>query len=113
MRQDLLALVGDAPLSARRPRPSEIVPGPLHADLAGSYRSEDYGDIRIERDAANDTYRLTMIDKPAYWSFHLTPVEGGFHWRAFGRLIQRQSDNVTMRVLPDGEAQVIQPLLAD
>ena len=113
MRDDLLALVGDTALAATPPRPAEIAPTAAHTALLGRWRTDDFGDVLIARSGKDGSYRLSMIGKPAYWSFHLTPIAGGFHWRAFGRIVERQGDAVTMRALPDGKAKVMQPLLAD
>ena len=95
MKRDLLALVGDEAVALRAPGPEAVEAGALHQELAGHHASESFGDIAIER-SADGAYRLRMIGRPAYWSFHLTPVAAGLHWRAFDRLFVAEAGSVAM-----------------
>ena len=95
MKRDLLALMADEPLVSRASRPEVVAAGETHSGLAGQYVSETFGDIAIERDR-HGNFRLRMIGKPDYWSFHLTPVALGLHWRAFDCVFVPGADGVSM-----------------
>lgn len=96
MKRDLLALMGDEPLVSRAPRPEMVQAGATHSKLAGQYVSESFGEIAIERDL-HGNFRVRMIGKPYFWSFHLTPVASGLHWRAFDRVFVSTPDGISMR----------------
>ena len=96
MKRDLLALMGEKPLVSRAPRPEVVEAGEAHSKLEGQYASESFGDIAIEREEYGH-FRLRMIGKPDYWSFHLTPVASGLHWRAFDRVFVSTPDGISMR----------------
>lgn len=85
----LRGLLGDDPPPAPKPRPAAVPLSAEHLRLAGEHRHPDFGPIRIAHDPARGGMVLTMPDRPAYWSFHLTPIaDGAFHWRAFDRVLR-------------------------
>ena len=95
MKGDLLILVGNEPISSRPPRPAMVESGQTHRELTGHYVSESFGEIAIESDG-DGNYRLRMVGRPDYWSFHLTPIAEGLHWRAFDRVFIPGPDGISM-----------------
>ena len=96
MKADLRALVGMEEVAMKTIRPSAVQETSMHRALLGRYDSADFGPVEIFEEPQTDTIRLKMIGRPAYWSFHLTPIETGFHWRAFDRLIELRAGETVM-----------------
>ena len=65
-------------------RPADVALSVDHEALAGDYDHPAFGPLTIARDASGRGMRITMPEREPYWTFYLTPIEGGrLHWRAF------------------------------
>ena len=70
-------------------RPADRPLSAAHAALAGDYDHPAFGPVTIARDASGQGMRITMPEREPYWTFYLTPVEGGrLHWRAFDTVFE-------------------------
>lgn len=79
---------GEAP-EPLAPRPPDVALEEAHLSLAGRYEHPAFGPVLIEADPSGHGMRLTMPQREAYWSFYLTPIEGGrLHWRAFDTIFE-------------------------
>ncbi len=84
MGRTLRGLLGATPPTPPPVRPGAVPLSASHRALAGRYEHPDFGTLRIDEVPGRGGMTLTMPGKPAYWSFHLTPIaDGGLHWRAF------------------------------
>jgi D-alanyl-D-alanine carboxypeptidase len=85
----LRALLGPEPPAPPTSRPTAVPLADEHLALVGEHRHPDFGPIVIALATAGDRLVLTLPGKPAYWSFHLTPIaDGALHWRAFDRVLR-------------------------
>ena len=113
MKADLRALVGMEEVAAKTVRPAAVRETGLHTSLLGRYDSADFGPVEILKDPQTGSFRLQMIGKPAFWSFHLTSVDQGFHWRAFDRLIELRAGEAVMLRRGREEAKPMARRIAD
>lgn len=90
---DLRDLVKRDPLAAPEPRPAAVPLTDRHLRLVGDHDHPNFGTLRIARSAHTGHLQLTVPGRPAFWTFHLTPIaDGAVHWRAFDYILSSNGE---------------------